>query len=125
MWNLEQNLGVWFEDVKMQRSKIMMQGDGIVTCLSQREAVRRLKKLDESIWVKTAFQGDGYIGFNVATGDIDLHPGPTTVKLYEVPKNGGSSLLDLQNRFRQNWQRFQHEIEGRVKFFYIRNCPLN
>ena len=103
----------------------MIQGNGIVTCLSQREAIRRLEKLNESVWVKKAFQGDGYIGFNVATGDIDLHPGPTTVKLYEVPKNGGSSLLDLQNRFRQNWQRFQHEIEERVKFFYIRNCPLN
>ena len=109
----------------MQRSKVMIQGNGIVTCLSQREAVKRLKEFDESVWVKTAYQGNGYIGFNMATGDIDLHPGPTTVELYEIPKNGRSSLLDLQNRFRQNWQRLRNEIEGRVKFFYIQNCPLN
>jgi len=111
--------------MKMQRSKVMIQGNGIVTCLSQKESIRRVKELNESNWVEKAYRGDGYIGFNVATGDIDLHPGATTVKLYEIPKNGGSSLLDLQNLFRQNWQRFQHEIEERVKYFYIRNCPLN
>jgi hypothetical protein len=108
----------------MQRSKIMIQGHGIVTCLSQREALRRVKALNESEWVEKAYREDGYIGFNVATGDIDFHPGPTTVKLYEIPKKEGASLLDLQNHFRQNWQRIQHIIENRVKFFYSRNCLL-
>lgn len=108
----------------MQRSKIMIQGNGIVTCLSQSEAMRRIKELDESTWVKKAYQGDGYIGFNLATGNIEEHPGPTTIKLYERPKNKDYYSSDLQNLFRQNWQRFRHEIEGRVKFFYIQNCPL-
>ena len=109
----------------MQRSKVMIQGNGIVTCFSQRESIRRVKELNESEWVEKAYQGDGYLGFNVATGDIELHPGPTTVKLYEIPKNGGFPILDLQNHFRQDWQRLQHKIEGRVKFFYIQNCLLN
>lgn len=102
----------------------MIEGDGIVTCLSQKGAIKRIKELDESTWVKKAYQGDGYIGFNVATGNIDVYPGPTTIKLYEIPKNRELSLLDLQNFFRQKWQRLQNEIEGRVKFFYIRNCLL-
>ena len=109
----------------MQRSKVMIQGNGIVTCLSQRVSISRINELNESNWVEKAYRGDGYIGFNLATGAIDLHPGPTTVKLFEIPKKSESSLLDLQNHFRQNWQRLQHEIEGRVKFFYIQNCPLN
>jgi len=109
----------------MQRSKIMIQGNGIMTCLSQRESIRRVRELNESEWVEKAYRNDGYIGFNIVTGDVDFHPGPTTVVLYEIPKNEGSSLLDLQNQFRQNWQRFRHEVERRVKYFYSRNCLLN
>lgn len=112
------------KEVKMQRSIVLIEGDGIVTCFSQREAIKRIKELDESIWVEKAYQGDGYIGFNLATGNIDVHPGPTTIKLYEIPKNRELSLSDLQNLFRQNWQRLRHEIEGRIKFFYTLNCPL-
>lgn len=108
----------------MQRSKVMIQGNGIVTCLSQAGAIKKIKELDESTWVKKAYQGDGYIGFNMETGEIVEHPGPTTIKLYEIPKNRELSFLDLQNFFWQKWQRLRNEIEGRVKFFYIQNCPL-
>ena len=54
----------------MQRARIIVQGYGITTCLSQREAIKRIKALNASTWVEQAYQRNGYIGFNIETGVI-------------------------------------------------------
>jgi len=108
----------------MRKSKVMMHGNGIVTCFCQREVLKRIKELDESSWVEQAYKGNGFVGFNVTTGEVDLQPGLTTIKLYEIPKNNKLSLSALQSLFWQKWQRYQNDLEKRVKFFYNQNCPL-
>ena len=85
------------------------------------EPVRFAPLLDSTVFVDYAYQGNGYIGFDLKTGETVDNPGPTTIKLYEIAKNNELSLQDLQNHFRQNWQRLQIEIGERVKYFYDKN----
>ncbi len=108
----------------MRKAKILIPGDGIETCLGQREAIRKIKVLNSSTWVDRAHQGTGYVGFNLKTGEIVENPGPTTIKLYEIQKDSECSLLDFRNHFRQDWHRLQIEIEKRVNSFYTRNCQI-
>ena len=108
----------------MRKAKIIIQGDGIATCLGQWEAINKIKDLNATTWVEKAFKGNGYLGFNMETGEIEEKPGPTTIKLYEIPKNKELSLPDLRNHFWQNWQRLNIEIEERVKSFFIQNCEI-
>ncbi len=85
----------------MGKIKVRIQGNGIVTCFTRWEVLKRMKSLNESTWVQEAYQGDGFVGFNAATGNIDLCPGPTTIKLYEMPKNKDLSLYELHSFFRR------------------------
>ena len=108
----------------MRRVKIIIQGDGIATCLGQWEAIKRIKSINPTTCVDQAYQRNGYAGFNLETGRIGEHPGPTTIKLYEIPKNNEFYLQDLRNRLWQNRQRLQREIEERVECFYAQNCQI-
>lgn len=99
----------------------MVNGYGRAICLSQWESIKRIKQMDPLNWVDRAYNGNGYIGFNLETGEIVKHPGPTTIKLYEIARNNKLSLEDVRNRFWQNWQRKQIEIEEKVKSFYDQN----
>jgi len=108
----------------MRNAKILIEGDGIETCLGQLEAVEKIKNMEPSMWVDQAFQGTGYVGFNLKTGEIVKNPGPKTIRLYELPKKSTQSILDLHNHFRQEWHRLQIDIEKRVNSFYAKNCQL-
>lgn len=108
----------------MRKARIVIQGDGIETCLGQTEAMRRIKTLNSSTWVDQACQGTGYVGFNLKTGEITENPGPTTIKLYELPKDSKCSSFDLRNHFRQDWYRLQIDIVKRINSFYSRNCQI-
>jgi len=108
----------------MQRLKIGIPGNGITTCLGYWEADKRIKDLDSTVFVDYAYQRNGYIGFNLETGEIVGDPGPTTIKLYEMDKNNELSLQDLRNHFRQNWYNLKRKIEERVKFFYDKSYQI-
>ena len=108
----------------MRRAKIIIQGNGIATCLGQWEAIKKIKNMNPTTCVDQAYHGNGYVGFNLETGRITEHPGPTTIKLYEIPKNNEFYLQDLRNRLWQNRQRLQREIEERVECFYAQNCQI-
>ncbi len=108
----------------MRKAKILIEGDGIETCLGPLEAIKKIKNMNASNWVDQAFQGTGYVGFNLKTGEIVENPGPTTIKLYELPKNLQQSILDLHNHFRQDWHRLQIDIWKRVNYFYAKNCQI-
>lgn len=108
----------------MQRAKIVIPGRGTVVCIGYWEADKRIKDLDSSVFVDYAYQGNGYIDFNLETGEIVGDPGPTTIKLYEIDKNNEFSLEDLRNHLRQNRQCLQRKIEERVKFFYDKSYQI-
>lgn len=108
----------------MRKAKILMQDDGIETCLGQLEAIEKIKNMNLSTWVDQAFQETGYVGFNLKTGEIVKNPGPLAIRLYELPKKSKQSILDLHNHFRQEWHRLQIDIEKRVNSFYEKNCQL-
>ena len=108
----------------MQRAKIVIPGSGVTICLGYWEAVKRIKELDSTVFVDYAYQGNGYIGFNLETGKTVGNPGPTTIKLYEIAKKNELSLQDIRNHFRQNWHRLQRKIEERVKYFYDKNPQI-
>jgi len=88
------------------------------------EAIAKIKNINTSTWVDQAFKGTGYVGYNLKTSEIVKNPGPTTIKLYELPKNSKQSILDLHNHFRQDWHRLQIDIEKRVNSFYAENCQI-
>ncbi|MFP4082980.1 MAG: hypothetical protein ACLFVG_09540 [Candidatus Aminicenantes bacterium] len=108
----------------MRKAKMVVQGYKTVTCLGQEEALKAIKRLNAGTWVDQAYQGDGYVGFNLETGGVADHPGPTTITLYELPRDQNCSLGDLRNHFWQNWSRLQIEIEDRVKSFYVQNYEI-
>ena len=101
-----------------------MQRVEIVICLGYWEAIKRIKALNSSTFVDYAYQRNGYIGFNLETGEIVGGPGPTTIKLYEIDKSNEFSLHDLRNHFRQNWHNLQRKIDERVKFFYDKSYQI-
>ena len=108
----------------MRKVKIQMQDGGIEICLGQSEAISKIKGMNASTWVDQAFQGTGYVGFNLKTSEIVEDPGPTTIKLFELPKNSKQSILELHNHFRQDWQCLQIDIKKRVNSFYAKNCQI-
>jgi len=108
----------------MRKAKILIEGDGIEICLGPLEAIEKIKSMNTSNWVDQAFQGTGYVGFNLKTGEIVENPGPTTIKLYELPKNSQKSILALHNHFRQDRHRVQIDIEKRMNSFYAKNYQL-
>jgi hypothetical protein len=118
------NIKCFKKEEKMRRVKIIIQGDGIAICLGQWEVIKRIKNMNPTTWADQAYQGSGYVGFNLETGRIGEHPGPTTIKLYEIPKNNEFYLQDLRNHLWQNRQRVQKEIEERLKSFYTQNCQI-
>ena len=80
--------------------------------------------MNPTTWVDQAYQGNGYVGFNLETGRIGEHPGPTTIKLYEIPKNNEFYLQDIRNHLWQNRPRLQKEIEERLCSFYNQNFQI-
>jgi hypothetical protein len=109
----------------MQRVKIVIPGSGVTVCLSYWEVIKRIKDLDSATFVDYAYQGDGYIGFDLETGNTVGNPGQTTIKLYEIDKNNELGIQDLRNHFRQNWHRLQRKIEERVQYFYAKNYQVS
>lgn len=103
----------------------MVQGYGIVTCMDQSKAIEEITHLNPTSLVDQAYHGKGYIGFNLETGKLTEHSGPTTIKLCDIGRENKLSLGEIRNRFWQNRQRFLIDIKNRVKSFYDQNCIIS
>lgn len=105
--------------------KVVVKGYGIVICLGQWTAIKRIKYLNPLTLANRACHGTGFVGFNLETGAIVEYPGHTTIKLYEIARDNKLSPEELRNRLWQNWKRMQIEIQERVISFYDQNCIIS
>ena len=105
----------------MRKVKIMVQGYGIATCVDLSKAIEKITYLNPTSLVDQAYNGKGFIGFNLETAATVENPGPTTIKLFEIAKDNKRSLEELRSYIWQNWRRFKVDIIERIKSFYEQN----
>ena len=81
------------------------------TLLTEEEALKAINRIDLLSIIETAYQGDGYVWFDLSAGNVVEEASETTVKLYHLP-NPLDNVPDPQQTMTDKNDLDEEELEA-------------